>query len=107
MPDLKIDPAALRDAVRDIHDPDIRFYGVYDGRGGFHGIGVTVEHDSQLMRLACALKDHGAEGLDALATGYDHGDSMGYGRVIAWRMRRFIEPTAEQIEEWEEESEYA
>lgn len=107
MPDMKINPDALRELIEDMGDPDIRFYGVYNGRAFFKGIGVTVESDSDLMRLACALKDHGSEGLDALATGFDHTDSMGYGRVIAWNMRRFIEPTPEQIEEWEEESEYA
>lgn len=103
MADL-INANRVKEVIADLYDDDIRFYGVYRGRGFFEGIGVTVESDSDLMRIASALTE---AGMPELGRGFDHTDSMGFGRVIAWNKRRFEPVTDEQAREWEEELEDA
>jgi hypothetical protein len=58
----------------------VRFYGSYQGRFFYKGIGLVAGSESDAASFLVEMRGHGYK-----IPAWDHSDSMGLGVVVAWR----------------------
>lgn len=58
----------------------VRFYGEYQGRFYYKGIGLVADSESDAASFLVEMHEHGYK-----MPAWDHTDSMGLGVIVAWR----------------------
>jgi len=86
-------------AVRNAgYESDAKFYGTYNGRFMYEGVGVVVTDDHDLIKVIEEIgKNPDLAPIHGRAP--DHSDSLGFDRIVAWNKRLFDPETISEADE--------